>query len=67
MPTSKLKTKGGENKKKCNTHAKTDHFPHLPQHELEAFARCLLPSIEAFFETDEGQQAFAEWERQQEE
>jgi hypothetical protein len=35
-----------------------------PQHELKALARCLLPAIREFYETDEGRKAFAEWERE---
>ena len=39
----------------------------IPQHKIEAIARCLLPDIIAFYESDEGQREFAEWKRQQEE
>ena len=38
----------------------------IPQHEIEALARCLLPDILAFYESEEGQREFAEWKRQQE-
>lgn len=37
----------------------------LPRHELEALARCLLPDILAFFESDEGRREFEEWKNQQ--
>lgn len=39
----------------------------IPQYAIETVARCLLPDIIAFFESEEGQQEFAEWKRQQEE
>jgi hypothetical protein len=29
---------------------------------LEALARCLLPAIRSYFESDEGQREFAEWQ-----
>ena len=34
--------------------------------EVEALARVLLPKIQAFFESEEGQREFAEWKVQQE-
>jgi len=37
----------------------------IPQHEVEALARCLLPEIIKFFESEEGQREFAEWKAQQ--
>lgn len=37
----------------------------IPQHEIDAFARCLLPEIQKFFESKEGQREFAEWKRKQ--
>ena len=37
----------------------------MPDHEVEAFAECLLPAIRAFFESEEGQREFAEWKKQQ--
>ena len=39
----------------------------IPQNAIETIARCLLPDIIAFFESEEGQRVFAEWKRQQEE
>lgn len=38
----------------------------IPQYAIETVARCLLPDIIAYFESEEGQREFAEWERQQE-
>ena len=37
-----------------------------PLHEAEAPARVLLPEIQVFFESEEGQREFAEWKAQQE-
>ncbi len=37
----------------------------IPYHEVEALARVLLPEIQAFFESEEGQREFAEWKAQQ--
>ena len=36
----------------------------IPQHEIEKIARCILPDILAFYESEEGQREFAEWQRQ---
>jgi hypothetical protein len=33
----------------------------IPQHEIDALARCLLPAMNAFFETEEGRREFEEW------
>ena len=60
-------TRGGFNggglmprKKKPN-----DYGTGIPYHEVEALARVLLPSIQAFFESEEGQREYAEWKAQQ--
>jgi hypothetical protein len=37
----------------------------IPQHEIEALARCLLPDIQRFFDSEEGQKEFAEWKAKQ--
>ena len=39
----------------------------LPDHEIEAIARCILPDILALFESKEGQKEFAAWQAQQKE
>ncbi len=44
---------------------KNKFFPSIPKRELEALARCLLPAIQEYFESEEGQREFAEWEAQQ--
>ena len=46
-------------KKKTN-----DYGTGIPYHEVEALARVLLPEIQAFFESEEGQREFAEWKKQ---
>ena len=38
----------------------------LPDYEIEKIARCILPHIEALFESEEGQKEFAEWKARQE-
>ena len=43
-----------------------DHGTGIPVHEVDALARVLLPEIQAFFESEEGQREFAEWKARQE-
>ena len=38
----------------------------IPQHKIEAIARCLLPDILAFYESEEGQREFAQWKAEHE-
>jgi len=38
----------------------------IPQYKIETIARCIMPDILAFYESEEGQKEFAEWKRQQE-
>lgn len=47
-------------KKKVN-----DYGTRIPYHEVEALARVLLPEIQAFFESEEGQREFQEWKKTQ--
>ena len=37
----------------------------LPDHEIEAIARCILPDILTLFESEEGQKEFAAWKARQ--
>ncbi len=37
-----------------------------PDHAIERVARCILPDILAYFESEEGQQEFKEWKALQE-
>ena len=43
-----------------------DHGTGIPVHEVDALARVLLPKIQAFFESVEGQRVFGAWKAQQE-
>lgn len=47
-------------KKKVN-----DYGTGIPYHEVEALARVLLPEIQAFFESEDGQREYAEWKVKQ--
>lgn len=38
----------------------------IPDFEIDALARCLLPKIQAYFDSPEGQATFAEWKKKQE-
>ena len=42
------------------------HIPQIPEHIRMEIARCLLPDIVAYFESEQGQREFAEWKAQQE-
>ncbi|MDL2220761.1 hypothetical protein LJC55_03750 [Eubacteriales bacterium OttesenSCG-928-N14] len=44
---------------------KKDYGTGIPEHEIESIAEMLLPAIQAFFESEEGQREFAEWKAQQ--
>ena len=44
----------------------SDHSTGIPLHEIEALARVLLPEIQKFFESEDGQREFQEWKRNQE-
>ena len=48
-------------KKKVN-----DYGTRIPYHEVEALARVLLPEIQAYFESEEGQREYAEWKSKKE-
>ena len=37
----------------------------IPKYQLEALARCLLPEIQKFFESEEGRREFEEWKAAQ--
>ena len=38
----------------------------IPQHIIESIARCILPDIIAYYESEEGQRQFQEWKAMQE-
>lgn len=46
-------------KKKVN-----DYGTGIPQHEMEALARVLLPEIEKFYASEEGQRQFAQCQQE---
>ena len=37
----------------------------IPQYEIEKIARILLPDIQAYYDSEEGQREFAEWKAAQ--
>jgi hypothetical protein len=37
----------------------------IPRHEIETLARCLLPEIRKFFESENGKREFEEWKERQ--
>ncbi len=37
----------------------------IPDYKIEAIARCILPDILAYYESEEGQQEFARWQQEQ--
>ncbi len=38
----------------------------IPQHAVETIARCILPDIIAYYESEEGQREFREWLKKKE-
>ena len=38
----------------------------IPQYQIEAIARCIMPDILAFYESEEGQREFAAWKERRE-
>lgn len=41
-----------------------DYGTGIPRHEVEALARALLPELQRFFESEEGQRELAVWKEQ---
>ena len=39
------------------------HIPQIPDHIRMEIARCLLPDIVAYFESEQGQKEFEEWKK----
>ncbi len=52
----------------CQKDKKRDYgkMKSVPDSVIESMARCLLPKIQAFYESDEGKKMFEEWLVQQE-
>ena len=44
-----------------------DKSAEIPQHAIDALARCLLPEIQRYFESDKGKKEFEEWKASQNE
>ena len=42
-----------------------DYGTNKSQQQIEALARCLLPEIKEFFDSEEGQCEFEEWKKKQ--
>lgn len=47
--------------KEVKINLKTD----LPEHEIEALAKCFLPDILDYFNSEEGKREFEEWKKKQ--
>lgn len=41
------------------------HHSKIPDYVIQEMARCLLPDLIAFYETEEGKAAFAQWKAEQ--
>ena len=48
-----------------NMAKKKDYGTGIPRHEIESIARCLLPEIRKYFESERGKKEFAEWQAEQ--
>ncbi|MDL2232404.1 hypothetical protein LJC63_02330 [Ruminococcaceae bacterium OttesenSCG-928-L11] len=42
-----------------------DYGTGIPRYEIESIARTLLPEIQKYFQSEEGQREFAEWKERQ--
>lgn len=42
-----------------------DYGTGIPKHEIDALARLLLPEIQAFFASEEGQREYTAWKQKQ--
>ena len=51
-----------------SAHTKTSNGEkwNIPQFEIDALARCILPAIQRFFKIEEGKMEFEEWKKKQE-
>ena len=59
VPLSNAEAHLGKRKKLINN-------TNIPQYQIEAIARCILPDILAFYESEEGQREFSEWKKRRE-
>ena len=51
--------------KKTNLSAQTNDGMEIPDYVFDSIARSLLPVIQAYYETEEGQKSFEEWQQRQ--
>jgi len=51
--------------RQAKTNTTATNVSTIPDTALEALARCLLPVIRSYFESEEGQREFAEWKVEQ--
>ena len=56
-----------KNKTHGSTHPPDAEKDIVPDHVIESLARCVLPLIQAYYESEEGQREFAEWKARKEE
>jgi len=42
-----------------------DYGTNISQQQIEALARCLLPEIKKFFDSEEGEREFEKWKKKQ--
>lgn len=61
---SEIHKRGGD---KWAERLKSFSNPTYPEDEIEALAKCFLPDILDFFESQDGSQEFEEWKREQSE
>jgi len=40
--------------------------PEIPDHVIESFARCILPGIRKYFDSEEGQIEYSQWKDEKE-
>lgn len=43
-----------------------DGYKVVPEYIIDSIARCLLPKVQAYFESNEGQKEFETWKQNQE-
>ena len=49
-----------------HTEVHTETKQNISQSEIESLARCLLPTIQKFYESEEGKKEFEIWKKKQE-
>lgn len=61
----KLENKGGDIMPAADEKNQNETHIEIPDFEINALARCLLPKIQAYFNSPEGQAEFKEWKKEQ--